>query len=62
MYMSYMLYQAEHVKSAKEQREEDVQAGRLAAEFGRRRRSPGRRRAGRPPRVQVPRQACPYHE
>ena len=62
MNMSYMVYQAEHVKSAKEQREEDVQTGRLAAEFGRRRRSPGRRRAGRQPLVQVPRQACPYHE
>ena len=61
MYMSYMLYQAEHVKSAKEQREEDVQTGRLAAEFGRRR-SPGRRRAGGRPRVHVPRQARRYHE
>jgi hypothetical protein len=35
MYMSYMLYQAERVKTVKEQREEDVQTGRLAAEFGR---------------------------
>jgi hypothetical protein len=35
MSMSYMLYQAERVKSVKEQREEDVQAGELAAEFGR---------------------------
>jgi hypothetical protein len=62
MYMSYMLYQAEHVKSAKEQREIDAQTGQLAAGLGRRRRSPGRRRAGGQPLAQVPRQACPYHE
>jgi hypothetical protein len=43
MYMSYMLYQAERVKTVKEQREEDVQTGRLAAEFGRRRSGRGRR-------------------
>ena len=35
MYMSYMLYQAERVKTVKEQREEDIQTGQLAAEFGR---------------------------
>jgi hypothetical protein len=45
MYMSYMLYQAERVKTIKEQREEDVLAGQLAAEFGRFRRSPRRRGA-----------------
>jgi hypothetical protein len=35
MYNSYMLYQAEHVKTAREQREEDIRAGELAAGFGR---------------------------
>jgi hypothetical protein len=35
MYSSYMLYQADHVKTAREQREEDIRAGQLAAEFGR---------------------------
>jgi hypothetical protein len=45
MYMSYMLYQAERVKTVKEQRELDAQTGRLAAEFGRSWRSLGRRRA-----------------
>ena len=35
MYNSYTLYQAEHVKTAREQREEDIRAGELAAEFGR---------------------------
>ena len=35
MYNSYTLYQAEHVKTAREQREEDIHAGELAAEFGR---------------------------
>jgi hypothetical protein len=45
MYTSYMLYQAERVKTVKEQRELDVQTGQLAAEFGRLRRSPRRRGA-----------------
>ena len=35
MYNSYMLYQAGHVKTARQQREEDIRAGELAAEFGR---------------------------
>jgi hypothetical protein len=35
MNSSYMLYQAEHVRTAREQREEDIRAGQLAAEFGR---------------------------
>jgi hypothetical protein len=35
MYNSYTLYQAEHVKTAREQRAEDIRAGQLAAEFGR---------------------------
>ena len=35
MYSSYTLYQADHIKTARQQREEDVRAGELAAEFGR---------------------------
>ena len=35
MYNSYELYQAEHVKTTREQREEDIRAGELAADFGR---------------------------
>ncbi len=35
MYISYELYQADHIRTAREQREEDVQAGELAADFGR---------------------------
>jgi hypothetical protein len=35
MYNSYTLYQAEHVKTAREQREEDIRAGELAAGFAR---------------------------
>jgi hypothetical protein len=45
MYVSYMLYQAERVKTVKERREEDVAIGELAAELGRSRRSPRRRSA-----------------
>jgi hypothetical protein len=35
MYNSYTLYQAEHVKTQREQREADIRAGELAAGFGR---------------------------
>jgi hypothetical protein len=35
MYSSYTLYQADHVKTARQQREEDIRTGELAAEFGR---------------------------
>ena len=35
MYNSYTLFQAGHVKTAREQREEDIRAGEMAAEFGR---------------------------
>jgi hypothetical protein len=48
MYNSYTLFQAEHVKTAREQREEDIRAGELAADFGRLWRSlAGRRGRGR---------------
>jgi hypothetical protein len=35
MYISYELYQADHIRTAREQREEDIRAGELAADFGR---------------------------
>jgi hypothetical protein len=35
MYNSYTLFQAEHVKTAREQREEDIRTGELAADFWR---------------------------
>jgi hypothetical protein len=35
MYYSYMLYQAERPRTVREQREEDVRAGELAAGFAR---------------------------
>lgn len=35
MYISYELYQVDHVRTAREQREEDIRAGELAADFGR---------------------------
>jgi hypothetical protein len=47
MYISYELYRTTHVKTAREQREEDIRAGELAAEFGRLRRSLAPRRSRR---------------
>jgi hypothetical protein len=44
MNSSYMLYQAEHVRTAREQREEDIRTGELAAELGRLWRSLAHRR------------------
>jgi hypothetical protein len=35
MYISYELYQADHIRTAREQREEDIITGELAADFGR---------------------------
>ena len=35
MYISYGLYQVDHIRSTREQREEDIRAGELAADFGR---------------------------
>jgi hypothetical protein len=49
MYNSYTLYQAEHVRTAQQQREEDIRAGELAADFGRLWHSLTRLRAGRRP-------------
>jgi hypothetical protein len=49
MYNSYTLYQAEHVRTAREQRAEDIRAGELAAAFGRLWNSVVRLTAGRQP-------------
>jgi len=46
MYSSYTLYQADHIKTAREQREEDIRTGELAADFGRLWHSLAPRRAG----------------
>ena len=35
MYISYEFYRTTQIKTARQQREEDVRAGELAAEFGR---------------------------
>ncbi len=35
MYISYELYRATQIKTARQQREDDIRAGELAAEFGR---------------------------
>jgi hypothetical protein len=35
MYISYTLYQADHIKTARQQREEDIRTGELAAGFAR---------------------------
>ena len=35
MYNSYTLYQAEHVRTAREQQERDIHAGELSADLGR---------------------------
>ena len=46
MYSSYTLYQADHIRNAREQREEDIRTGELAADFGRLWHSLAPRRAG----------------
>jgi len=35
MYISYELYQVDHIRTTQEQRAEDIRAGELAADFGR---------------------------
>ena len=35
MYISYELYRTTQIKTARQQREEDIRTGELAAEFGR---------------------------
>jgi hypothetical protein len=64
MYQSYMLYQAERPRSAREQREEDIRAGQLAAGFARLWRRLGRGLGsgpGRRPQSPRPAQARPSH-
>jgi hypothetical protein len=59
MYTSYTLYQAERVKTAREQREDDVRAGQLAAAFAQLRHSPRRHRADRQRRLLRSAQTAP---
>jgi hypothetical protein len=47
MFISYELYRTTQVKTARQQREEDIRAGELAAEFGRLWRSLAPGRGGR---------------
>ena len=64
MYQSYLLYQAERPKSARDQREEDIRAGQLAAGFARLWRGLGQglgRGPGRRPRSPRPAEARPSH-
>jgi hypothetical protein len=49
MYYSYLLYQAERTRTPRQQREEDIRAGELAAGFARLRRSLKRGTARREP-------------
>jgi hypothetical protein len=64
MYQSYLLYQAERPRSVREQREEDIRAGQLAAAFSRLWRGLGQglgRGPGRRPQSARPAQARPPH-
>ena len=64
MYQSYLLYQAERPKSARDQREEDIRAGQLAAGFARLWRGLGQglgRGPGRRPRSPRPAEVRPSH-
>jgi len=64
MYISYELYQADHIRTAREQREEDIRTGELAADFGRlwhslaHRRQRGFREAPEIEMLTEPRGAC----
>jgi hypothetical protein len=57
MYISYELYQADHIRTAREQREEDIRTGELAADFGRLWHSLASRRAFRQSRFRRARTA-----
>jgi hypothetical protein len=52
MYSSYTLYQAEHVKTARQRQEADIHTGEVAADFGRLWHSLASRRAVRQRRFQ----------
>jgi hypothetical protein len=64
MYISYELYQVDHIRTAREQREEDIRTGELAADFGRLwhslvpRRASGRRRVRQAARAASPVPSC----
>jgi hypothetical protein len=64
MYISYELYQADHIRTAREQREEDIRTGEMAADFGRLwhslapRRASGRRRVRQAARAASSVQTC----
>lgn len=64
MYYSYMLYQAERPRTLREQREEDIRAGQLAAGFAQLRRglrrglTRGREAAPRPAHASGTVDAC----
>ena len=60
MYNSYKLYQADHIRTAREQREEDIRTGELAADFGRLWHSLAPRRARRQRRFRRARTARAY--
>ena len=65
MYISYELYQAEHIRTARQQREEDVRTGEMAADFGRLwhslapRRASGQRRVRQAAGAASSAQSCP---
>jgi hypothetical protein len=68
MYQSYLLYQAERPRTPRQQRDEDIRAGQLAAAFTRlwrgRGRGPGRglgRGPRRRPQSARPAEALPPH-
>jgi hypothetical protein len=64
MYSSYTLYQADHIRTARQQREEDIRTGELAAEFGRLwrsvapRRGHGQRGFRQAPEIEMLTEAC----
>ena len=64
MYNSYTLYQAEQVRSAREQREQDIRAGELSSDLGRLwhslapRRASGQRRSRRAAHTASSAQSC----
>ena len=65
MYISYELYQADHIRTARQQREEDISTGEMAADFGRlwhslaSRRASGRRGVRQAARAASSVQSCP---
>ena len=64
MYNSYTLYQAEQIRTAREQREKDIRAGELSADLGRLwhsltpHRASGQRRSRKPAHAASSAQSC----